>query len=169
MSIRVLASLNFSRFVSIAGQFLGFDSLGRLLVQGGTWTTTYNVTHTNLERYDPATDIWTSLAGPADYHSSNVAFAIDSQDRILFAGGHVTGLAGTAVNRFGTDRGYIYDPVANTWTEITRMPNIVEWSTSVFQGRNTSWAAGASSGELWLLGGNYSSPVDGPARSEERR
>lgn len=101
-----------------SGAIVGLDSTGRLLVHGKIGSgTTDDTTHRELERYDPSTNAWTTLAASISYQLGH-GWIIDSSDRIIYASGKIPSgsvYADTAI-------GEIYDPVANTWTAIASIP-----------------------------------------------
>lgn len=78
------------------------DANGRVYVLGGDGTTT------RADRYDPATNTWSSVAAlPATLGEG--AAATDPQDRIV-----VLDVDNDAIRR--------YDPATNTWTTLTTVP-----------------------------------------------
>jgi hypothetical protein len=130
MTIAVKASSRFSRNglgagtgsdTSISSSAIAcIDSTGRLLVHGRIGSgTTPDVTHKELERYNPANDTWSTLAASQQYVELH-GWIIDSSDRIIYATGHVNDPTVGAV--VTTIRGEIYDPVGNAWSSIPSLP-----------------------------------------------
>jgi hypothetical protein len=129
VTITVKASSTYSRGGGLSvqdagaavGWFAGLDSLGRLYAHGGIGSgTTMDSARRELERYDPATNVWTTLAASIQYQQA-ACYIVDSQDRIIYATGAVIYPSSFTA---GTNRGEIYDPVANSWTALTNtIPN----------------------------------------------
>jgi hypothetical protein len=86
--------------------------------------------------FDPATDQWTRLPAPPTPRY-DVGAGVDSEGRIVVAGGHGPGAD------YITDVVEIYDPIAQTWTSGARMPSPVA-------GFATATACG---GRLYAFGG----------------
>jgi Protein kinase domain/Kelch motif/Galactose oxidase, central domain len=96
---------------------------GRVLVAGG-WSSYSNTTWTatrTAEIYDPATGSWTSAAPMQAARGLHTATLL-ADGRVLAVGG-ATAWAGGATNPANVDLGIladseIYDPAADTWTEV---------------------------------------------------
>jgi hypothetical protein len=130
-----------------AGVIACIDSSGRLLVHGKIGSgTADDPARRELERYDPGTDTWTTLAASNQYQLGH-GWIIDSSDRIIYAGGRAN-VGGTFY--FGTDRGEIYDPGANTWTSIAVLP---VGTGGIPGGRRYSYFFKDGSGQLNVIGG----------------
>lgn len=84
---------------------------GRVLTLGGAWNG-ISQAHNSSEIYDPATDVWTLKANLPSYVFGQKS-ALLSGNRVLAVGGY----AGTAANNASlTNKTFIYDVAANTWT-----------------------------------------------------
>src|SRR5207249_3433411 len=68
-----------------------------------------------LERYDPATDTWTSLA-PLPFGRSHIASAT------VVVNNHIVTLGGETTYQSSITNVTAYDPVTNTWQELTPLP-----------------------------------------------
>lgn len=121
MAITVLTPMTFQRAVQALA---GFDSAGRLYVHGHIYDNlgVQDPTQRALERYDPSSGVWTTLASSAQWVQTP-GYIIDASDRIVYAGGAVFPGPDLAHPEYGgTNQGEIYDPAANTWAAIPAMP-----------------------------------------------
>ncbi|MGH3113100.1 MAG: Kelch repeat-containing protein, partial [Gaiellaceae bacterium] len=94
-----------------------------------------------LQRYDPATDDWTTLARMPEPTRAGAAAAVDG---ILYVAGGTTAEG-------NTDAVYAYDPEADEWGERAPLPE-----------PRFNHAALALDGKVWVLGGY----LEGEERSE---
>jgi hypothetical protein len=94
-----------------------------------------------LQRYDPATDDWTTLARMPEPTRAGAAAALDG---ILYVAGGTTAEG-------NTDAVYAYDPGADEWSERAPLPQ-----------PRFNHAALALDGKVWVLGGY----LEGEERSE---
>jgi N-acetylneuraminic acid mutarotase len=87
---------------------------GKIYVAGGQYFEKSYFAQTELDRYDPATDTWTTLAPMpfARSHMLDSSMVIDG--RFVVASGWTTTAQTAAVTA--------YDPVTNTWSSMTDLP-----------------------------------------------
>jgi N-acetylneuraminic acid mutarotase len=90
---------------------------------------------TYLDRYDPGSDTWTSLANSHVGHSQSAAAVINGK---FYVAGGVTDGQGDL-----TDVTEVYDPAGKSWTKLAKMRTPVQNPASV-----------ELDGKLWVFGGS---------------
>lgn len=96
---------------------------GRVIIVGGRQTTGSTAVNTRI--FDPSNNTFTSVASmPYAIHAH--AQTVMNDGRVFVAGG-ITNMTLSSV----TNRSYIYDPAANTWTPISNMTGRRAYTTAV--------------------------------------
>lgn len=120
MTISVLTPMNYAR--TAADIMAARDSLGRIVVHGpaqNAGLTDWDYTASPIERYDPATGLWTVLAN-SNQLVHFYGWTFDSSDRFYYAGGQV--MVNSTTYYSGTGHAEYYDPVGNAWHYLASLP-----------------------------------------------
>jgi len=129
---------------------MGLDSAKRLTIFGGTGTTSSpDVANRQPERYDPATQTWTTLANAPQYQEGS-ALHIDGSGGIIYIGGTAYPDAGGTFAQ--TSRAAYYNSSTNAWSALAAMPL---WGAgpSLYGGRSNFWYYGDELNRMWVIGG----------------
>lgn len=97
----------------------GHGATSKLYAHGGIGSGgVYDGSHRELERYNPDTDTWTTLASSIQAQRQT-AWRLGQTGDITY----VTGLVEFPGLYTSTSHGEYYDPIANTWTAIASLPD----------------------------------------------
>jgi N-acetylneuraminic acid mutarotase len=108
---------------------------GKIYIIGGEKSA---VAQSANEMYDPATNIWTTLA-PIPVAKKAYAMAVANNIIYIIGGGTTTA---------ATNSNYAYDPASNTWTSKANMPTMRNWPS-----------AETANGKIYVFGGSFGTGV----------